>query len=204
MTRTRLATLIGVALILGACGGSATPTSPVASTPGAAATTPAAAATTPVAATTAVASATPGAASATPGGQATPPPQGGTGTVVATLTGTTPAGTFTGTGNPNCSFGFLSPGTWGVSFSPNAGDQLQNVVVTAQPGASAGEWAFTAQVSNDPSGSVTWIVSNTGAAGPTIDITDNGPTASLHIVGPLTGSAGTMDLTINCPSVTRV
>jgi hypothetical protein len=207
MTRTRIATLLGVAVVIGACGGGTTPTAPpVATTPGAAATTPAAAATTPAAAATtpAAAATTPAAAATTPAGQVSPPPQGGSGTVVATLTGGSAPGTFTGSGNPNCSYGFLGANTWGVSFTPNAGDQIQNVVLTAQPGANPDEWAFTANVSTDPTGAVVYVVSNMAGPGPTIVVTDNGTTATLHVVGSTITGNGTVDLTINCPSVIRV
>jgi hypothetical protein len=203
MIRTRLALVVGVSVLLAACGSPAASTQPpvtVPTTPPAAgATTPsAAAATTPAAAAT-----TPAAAATTPGGQATPPPQGG-GTVVAKLTGGATPGTFTGSGTPNCSFGFLGAGVWGVSFEPAAGDGVQIVVLTAQPGSSAGAWNFNANVATDAAGVTTYVVSNSGGSGPTIDITDNGATATIHIVGPTLTGDGSVDLTINCPSVTRV
>jgi hypothetical protein len=202
MIRTRLALVVGVTVLMAACGSPAAPTPPVTvpSTPPAAAasTPPAAAATTPAAAAT-----TPAAAATTPGGQATPPPQGG-GTVVAKLTGGATPGTFTGNGKTNCSFGFLGAGVWGVSFEPAAGDGVQIVVVTAQPGSNPGDWNFSANVATDMTGVTTYVVSNSSGSGPTIDITDNGATATLHIVGPTLTGDSSVDLTINCPSVTRV
>ena len=77
-------------------------------------------------------------------------------------------------------------------------------MLTAQPGSSPGAWNFNAQVATDPAGVTTYAVSNSSGPGATIDITDNGATAAIHVVGPTLTGDGSVDLTVNCPSVTRV
>src|SRR5687768_15564888 len=80
----------------------------------------------------------PGAATQAPGQptpagptQAPPPPVGGAVATVV-ITGGPDAGTYTGNGDPACSFGFLGAGVWGVVFgidTATAG-QLGGVTMT--------------------------------------------------------------------------
>ena len=159
----------------------------------AAATTPAAAATTPAAAAT------------TPGGQATPPPQGGA-TVVAKLTGGATPGTYTGNGNPNCSFGFLGAGVWGVSFEPQRGRQRADrradcPAAAAAParGTSTPTWRHALPPVSRPT-----AVSNSSGPGATIDIDRQRRDRRDPRRSGQRYRDGSVDLTINCPSVTRV
>src|SRR6187397_2363338 len=50
----------------------------------------------------------------TTGGQ--PAPQPGAGSVTVVLTGGEHAGTYTGSDNPNCTYNFFAPDTWGVQY----------------------------------------------------------------------------------------
>ena len=184
--RTTLSSLIVMSALLAACGGgggpAATPAPPGATNP-------------------------PGQATVAPGA-ATPVPQPVGGAVVtATLTGPD-AGTYTGSGDPACSHGFLGADVWGVVYgneSSGAG-QLGGVNIVAQAPAGSAR-AFTVSVTIGPmlGGTLHTILfdpSSGGAA--SIDITDSGSTAIIHATGPTIDGAGTVDVTVNCPSVIRV
>lgn len=202
MTRIAAIAPLMLTLILAACGGGTAPTPTPAgatSTPGAPATTPGAAATTPGAAAT-----TP-AAVGTP--QATPPPVQGNATVTVMVTGGPDAGTYQGSADPHCSFGFLGPGVWGVSYGEaDMTTGLTGVQMTAQPGASAIDWAAQMSLIFD-AGARTYTVSTmAGGTESTISIIDGGvgDGASIHVNGPAVEAGGvTVQVVVNCPSVTR-
>lgn len=155
------------------------------------------------AATTAGAAATTAGVAATTPAPVTQPPAGGQ-TVAVTLTGGPTPGSYTGSANPNCSYGFLAPGTWGVSYGEaDMTSGLTGVVLTAQPGSSEGQFAF--QVGVIINNSATYTANNmSGNSSAAIQVTDNGSTAVIHITGPTIDGSASMDLTVNCPSVTRV
>jgi hypothetical protein len=204
MTRTPLGTALAVALALAACGGAATPAT---RTPGAATTPPAGG--TPAGGTPA--GGTP--AGGTPAGQTTQPtsqPQGG-GTIAVTLTGGPDAGTYTGGADPHCSFGFVSPSVWGVAYVDPAGAPgslgAANVITQA---AAQGDTSlpFSADVTIGAQfvGNTYGLVRDAGDASQSINITDNGATAVIHVVGTTTvgTTAGVgVDMTVNCPSIIR-
>jgi hypothetical protein len=202
MTRTPLISVVTVALALAGCSGAATPAT---KTPGAATTAPAGG--TPAGGT---AGGTP--AGGTQAGQTTQPtsqPQGG-GTISVTLTGGPDAGTYTGGADPHCSFGFLSPSVWGVAYVDPAGAPgslgAANVITQAAAQTDT-SLPFSADVTIGAQfvGNNYGLVRETGDASQSINITDNGATAVIHVVGTSTvGTAGVgIDMTVNCPSVIR-
>lgn len=195
--RSLLGGLVIVGFMVGACGGPGVPT---ASLPGAPATPPAGAspATTPV-----------------------QPPAAGAGTVSVTLAGGPDAGTYTGSDNPNCSFGLIGPGGWGVQYSISeaAADQLSSLqVVSAAPGMADDEDAFFegteflmtvtigtlfAEGSREYEVAVRTEAADEESSGTgSAQMTDNGSTAVLHATGTTADGVG-IDATVNCPSVIR-
>jgi hypothetical protein len=184
--------LMSFGLVFAACGGPAAPTTQPTQPPGqtAAATTP------PVGATATPAQGTP---------QSTPPPQGGIPTVNAQVIGGPDAGMYQGSADPNCSFGFIGPGIWGVSYGDEATAQgVTGIVVTAQPGETAGTFGFQSSTIFD--NARTYTVTNlAGSTDATISVLDGGAGAgaSLHIKGPTIDGTAQVELVINCPSVTR-
>jgi hypothetical protein len=142
--------------------------------------------------------ATPAPGVATP---AAPPPVGG---AVATviLTGGPDAGTYTGSENPNCSFGIVGEGIWGTQYSTaTAGaGQLSSIQTIIPPaGSTDAEFSMTVTIGVLFEGNDYGLTSETGSA----QVTDGGATAVIHATGT-TEDGVTMDVTINCPSVFRV
>lgn len=156
----------------------------------------------------------------TSAGQPTSAPVQPGGTVATVvLTGGPDAGTYTGNAEPNCSYGLIGPEGWGVQYStvdvPDNG--LGSVqIVSAAPGRESDEGAFfdgvsflmtvtigpslgensrdyEVRVSDDDE------ASGTGSA----QVQDNTSTAVIHATGT-TEDGVTMDVTINCPSLTRM
>lgn len=81
---------------------------------------------------------------------------------------------------------------------------LTGIVVTAQPGDSAGTFGFQASAIFD--NVRTYQVSNlAGNTDSTMTVTDfgAGAGASLHIKGPTIDGTAQLELVINCPSVVR-
>lgn len=183
--RLTLATLFVLSAVLAACGGGAAPTR----APGQQTQAPGQATPVPV---------------PTVGSQPNPAPPVGGATVSVTLTGGPTPGNYVGNANPNCSFGFLSPGTWGVSYADDAGGAgLTGVVLVSQPAASgASQGSFSVSVTIGTSALYS-VVSAAGSANPAIQISDNGATAVIHASGGTLDGAGALDITVNCPSVTR-
>ncbi len=135
--------------------------------PRAAATTPAAAATTPAAAAT------------TPGGQATPPPQGGA-TVVAKLTGGATPGTFTASGKPELLVRFPGRRRLGSELRAQRGRSASRSSCSLpSPAAAPARGTSTPRWRPIPPASRPMAVSNSSGPGATIDITDNGATATI-------------------------
>jgi hypothetical protein len=191
------AILAVAALVLGACSGGAAPT------------------------------AAPGGPTAAPG-QPTPPPaqltappaQGGT-TVSVVITGGEHPGTYVGSDNPNCSFGFFAPDAWGTQYSVFEGigpGQLSSVQLVYRPSGGGGEdemfpgvtlkvtvgigpifdtangyTEYDIEVHTDPADS-----SGTGTA----QVSDAGATAVIHATGTTEDGVG-LDVTVNCPAVIR-
>ncbi len=203
MTRTPFVSALAVALALAACGGASTPAT---KTPGAATSAPGGG--TPAGGTPAVG--TP--SGSTPAGQTTQPtsqPQGG-GTISVTLASGPDAGTYTGGADPHCSFGFVSPGVWGVAYVDPAGAPgslgAANVITQAAAQGDA-SLPFSADVTIGAQfvGNNYGLIRDAGDATQSINITDNGATAVIHVVGTTTvGTTGIgLDMTVNCPSVIR-
>jgi hypothetical protein len=191
MKRARVL-LVSFGLVVAACGGPAAPTTQPTQPPG----QTTAATTQPVGATAPPAQATP---------QPTPPPQGGSPTVTVQVIGGPDAGLYQGSADPNCSFGFIGPGVWGVSYGNEAITQgVTGIVVTAQPGETAGTFGFQSSTIFD--NARTYTVTNlAGGTDSTITVLDGGAGAgaSLHIKGPTIDGTAQVELVINCPSVIR-
>ena len=146
-------------------------------------------------------------------GLSTPPPVGvasapaqqggGATTVTVVLTGGGAPGTYTGTDDPNCSFG-LVPGAWGVQFSiasASAG-QLSSVQLM-DPTNPASASGVTLLVTVGPLlGGVNYDMNPVSGGSATATVNDNGSTAVIHATGT-TPDGAKVDATINCPTVTR-
>ena len=168
------------------------------------------------AAPTSGAAATAGQASAAPG------PGGATGDVVSVvISGGADAGTYTGSEEPNCSYGLIGPEGWGVQYSiadASAGtlSSLQliaaaagneddedamfqgtafKMTVTIADGTIAGA-TYDVTVVSDASGSES---EGTGSA----SVDDAGSTATIRATGT-TIDGVKIDATVNCPSVLRM
>jgi len=97
----------------------------------------------------------------------------------------------------------MGPGVWGVSFdNSGASEGLTGAAITAEAGADAGQFSFIASVITN--GTNSYATGNQTGQAPdaTLEVTDNGGTAVLHATGSTVGG-GHLDLTVNCPSVTR-
>lgn len=148
-----------------------------------------------------------------------PAPAPGGGTVTVTLSGGSEHdGTYTGSETPNCTADFIGEGTWGVQYSiatagaadmssyqlvyrdedtDDSGQMFEGVslltTVTIGPIVSADSTSYEIEVRTDGEES-----SGQGS----VDITDNGATAVIHVVGT-TADGVNIDATVNCPSVMR-
>jgi len=182
--------LCAAALMVSACGGGAVATAPPARTTGPGQATPA-----PVQATPAPAQATPAPVQGTPA-----PNPGGDATATVILTGGPDAGTYTASGNPNCSDGLVGAGIWGAQFSIDAADgQLSSIQVVA-PDAGVEDAHFSLSVTIGPllSGTTYSRLDGDGAS----QVTDNGSTAVIHATGT-TDEGVAIDATVVCPAVFR-
>ena len=158
----------------------------------------------------------------TAGVQPTAGGQPGAGTVTVVLTGGDHPGTYTGSDNPNCSYNFFAPDTWGAQYSlaEATPDQFSSLQFVYRPeGAAGGDdgemFAGVGTLVTVGFGSLldpdytTFDVelriddeeSDIGGEG-TTTVNDAGSTAVLHFVGTTADGVG-IDATINCPSVTR-
>lgn len=199
-THRRRLSLFGatVALLVAACGGSAsatvTPTDPPAPTDGAA----------------------PTSAPATQGGGAVDP---GAGSVEVTLTGGQHAGTYTGSENPNCTYELIGTGAWGVQYSivDAAADQLSSFqLVLPGEGQADSPEAFmpgvelmaTATIGDLMNGTPYEIKVMSGASGAessgegSATVDDKGDTAVIRVTGTTADGVG-IDAVVTCPSVMR-
>ncbi|HUR15880.1 MAG TPA: hypothetical protein VMZ33_01225 [Candidatus Limnocylindrales bacterium] len=170
-------------------------------------------------ATPATTSGQPASAIPSVGGAPVPPPAGGESASV-TLTGGDDAGSYTASGEPNCTNGLLGTGTWGVQFSlaEAAADQLSSVqLVYRSDGTGGGDDDMFGGVSTlftvafgslmepeyrDYEVEVRTDGEESSGTG-TVTVTDNGSTAVIHAVGTTAEGVG-IDATVNCPSVMRM
>jgi hypothetical protein len=186
--KSTLIAIFVMAAVAAACGGGTAATNPPGQptqAPGGQTTSPA---TQPPAATP---------AAATP---AAPPPGGGGGDVATVvLTGGPDAGTYTASGNPFCSHGFVGTGIWGAQLTAEGGDgelsQLQ--IVFPDAGVADAHLSLTLTIGPLMTGT-TYRLFDVGTG----QATDNGNTAVLHVTGT-TDEGVAVDVTVNCPSVTR-
>jgi hypothetical protein len=147
------------------------------------------------------------------------PVQPGAGTATVVLVGGPDAGTYTGNENPNCSQGIIGPGGWGTQYSTTSVDDkgLGSIqIVSAAPGKENDPDAFMSGVTllttvtigpslGENSRDYEIRVSDDDKATGTgsAQIVDHGTTAVIHVTG-MTGDGVSMDVTVTCPSVTRV
>jgi hypothetical protein len=143
----------------------------------------------------------------------------GSGTAVVVLSGGPDAGTYTGGDDPRCSQGIVGPGGWGTQYSSaDVGDKgLGSIqIVSAAPGKENDPDAFMSGVtllttvtigpslgenSRDYEIRVSSDDQATGTG--TAQIADNGSTAVIHVTGT-TADGVSMDVTVTCPTITRV
>ena len=164
---------------------------------------------------------TPGSVATTPAqatAQPTAPPAGAD-TILGTLGSGIDAGSYTGSEDPHCAYGFGTADAWTVNYVDEAADtsHIGNLAVTEAPdtGSSDGGRTFIAQFTLGQIGSpdsrrygMDWS-SSSGDPAP-YQITDSGgDTAVIHASGTSVelsgGAAGIeIDLTVNCPSVIRL
>jgi len=178
--------------IAAACGGGGPAATPVPPT-----SAPGQATTAPVQPTTAPTSAPATAQAATPA----PTNPGGSGGDVATvvLTDGADAGTYTASGNPSCSHGFVGTGVWGAQLTSDGaeGELSQLQVVFPDAGVEDAHLSLTLTIGPLMTGT-TYRLFDVGTG----QATDNGNTAVLHVSGTTDEGVG-VDVTVNCPSVTR-
>jgi hypothetical protein len=137
-------------------------------------------------------------------------------TVTVVLTGGPDAGTYTGADDPNCTVGLVGPQAWGVQWSVSGGpNQLSSVqLVSAAPGKADDPSAmFQGTVMLLSIGVGPLLQGNTYEIDDKTDdsqdqgsgsaqVQDNGDTAVIHATGTTKAGVG-VDVTINCPSVSR-
>ena len=156
----------------------------------------------------------------TTGGQPTTAGQPGAGTVSVVLTGGDHAGTYTGTDNPNCTYNFFAPDTWGTQFSLTEATpaEFSSLQIVHRPDGGGSEGDMFPGVATlvtvgfgsllEPDYTVYEVElraddeeSEIGGEG-TMTVNDAGSTAVLHFTGTTADGVG-IDATVNCPSVTR-
>lgn len=177
-----------------------------------------------------------GAATTAPGGQTTAPGQPttggvatsaptaggqpGAGTAAVVLTGGDHAGTYSGSENPNCTYNFFAPDTWGVQYSltESEPDQFSSLQIVHRPeGGGSDEDMFPGVATLvtvgfgdllEPTYTVYEVElrsddeeSDIGGEG-SMTVNDAGSTAVLHFTGTTADGVG-IDATVNCPAVTR-
>ncbi len=142
---------------------------------------------------------------------------GGSGTVAVTLTGGDHAGSYTQSGEANCTHGFVGENVWGVQFSlteaePNELSSVQLVYREGEEGDGEmfGGVQMLLSVGFDDLLSETYVQydievrtdgeddKGTG----TVEVTDSGATAVIHATGT-TAEGVVIDATVNYPSVMR-
>ena len=140
-----------------------------------------------------------------------PPAVGGT-TVSVTLTGGASAGSYTGTLDPGCALGFMGENVWSVNFVMLTGSSpgvLSEAIIVSPP-AEGGESRLAIEVGigllyDTAAGYKSYRIeperSDFRGTG-TVEVTDNGATAVLHATGTTQDGVG-IDMTVNCPQVTR-
>ena len=156
----------------------------------------------------------------TTGSQPTTAGQPGAGTVSVVLTGGEHAGTYTGTDNPNCTYNFFAPDTWGTQFSltePTA-EEFSSLQIVHRPDGGGSEEDMFPGVATlvtvgfgsllEPDYTVYEVElrsddeeSEIGGEG-NMTVNDAGSTAVLHFTGTTADGVG-IDATVNCPAVTR-
>ncbi len=133
-------------------------------------------------------------------------------TVVVTLTGGPDAGTYAGSDNPNCAYGFMGESVWSTSYSILEGaamDELSEANFVYGPSTSDSNLELQASVGIgplfDPQNFREYEInpdfSDIGGTG-TAEIQDGGNTAVIHWTGTTKDGVG-IDATVNCPSVAR-
>jgi hypothetical protein len=131
--------------------------------------------------------------------------------VSVTLTGGESAGSYTGTLDPGCALGFMGENVWSVNFVmfEGSGPGILSEAIIVAPPAEGSETRLAMEVGigplfDTPDYKVYRIEperSDFGGTG-TVEVTDNGATAVLHATGTTQDGVG-IDMTVNCPSVTR-
>jgi hypothetical protein len=128
-----------------------------------------------------------------------------------TLTGGAHAGSYTATENPNCSVGFAGEGAWGTQYSVQEGSapgQLSSLQLIYDPdGEQLQTTVGIGPLFDTANGYTEYDITynregfdDSGMG--TVQVTDGGSTAVLHITGTTADGVG-IDATVNCPSVIR-
>jgi hypothetical protein len=128
-----------------------------------------------------------------------------------TITGGATPGTFTGSADPGCALGFMGTGVWSVNYSIFEGaaqGTLSEVVLVYDP--SNGGMSLSVGVGplfDSANGFTEYeVVSNYAGHSDigtgTVQLNDAGATATMHATGTTEDGVG-LDVTVNCPSVTR-
>jgi len=186
MTGTRLAPLIGLVLILTACGGATPATQQL---PGA--------------------TRTPAGPTSTPA-QATSPPAAGGDTIVVVVGNGPDAGTYRGGADPHCSYDFVGDDVWGVAYvdelvgGTGAIGALNVIAQAASPDDGSRSFGADFWFGNPAEAGTQYkMTREAGDETQTVDITDNGTTAVIHVAGISQDRGAAVDMTVTCPSVTR-
>jgi hypothetical protein len=131
--------------------------------------------------------------------------------VTVVLTGGPDAGTYSGSGEPNCANGFMGENVWSTNFNVFEGagvDDLSEAILVYGPSTGDGQEVKASigigplfdpedfrEYEIDPS------ISDIGGTG-SAEIQDGGSTAVIHFTGATDDAVG-IDATVNCPSVAR-
>jgi len=124
------------------------------------------------------------------------------------------AGTHTATGDPSCAYGVIDAGTWSAQFGSLVAGQtdLSTVQLTDSPDSSKPDARIVSvYLTIGPlfgGRSYTLSLDRFSDTPYTRDVQDNGSTAVIHVAGetiesPLGPGGIGVDVTLNCPTVSR-
>jgi hypothetical protein len=132
-----------------------------------------------------------------------------------TLSGGANAGSYALGGDPGCSFGVINPATWALQYGNLAAgaNDLSTVQLQIEPDSTSKnkDWIVSAYIVVGPifgGTGYTLSIDRFTEGAHTVEIDDQGSTATIHVAGKTQGLLGAptdtrVDMAVSCPSVNR-